>query len=69
MQSTMHTAINPEMLAGYKRLNPVARRRPSLSATSLAVLSDLGLSDLQIALYFRVSERRVASLRRYYGLS
>jgi hypothetical protein len=69
MQTHTHAAINPEMLAGYKRLNPAARRRPSLSATSLAVLSDLGLTDLPIALYFRVAERRVASLRRYYGLA
>lgn len=68
----MHTAINPqvrEKLARYKPQNPAAGRRPSLSAQSLLVFADLGLSDLQIALYFKVSERRVASLRRYYGLA
>jgi hypothetical protein len=49
--------------------DPTARRIPALSGRSLAVLADLGLSDAQIALYFRVAPDRVVSLRRYYGLT
>jgi hypothetical protein len=41
----------------------------SFGPQSLETFVDLGLSDLQIARYFRTSENRVVSLRRYYGLS
>lgn len=37
-------------------------------ARSLETFRDLGLSDGQIARYFRISETRVISLRRYFGL-
>ena len=46
-------------------LDPAA---PPLGALSLRIMADLGLSDTQIARYFRVSEERVVSLKRYYGL-
>ena len=50
-------------------LDPATPHLPPLGVHSLRVLADLGLSDAQIARYFKVSESRVQSLRRYYGLA
>jgi hypothetical protein len=36
---------------------------------ALEAFVDLGLSDRQIARYFRISETKVVSLRRDYGLA
>jgi len=40
----------------------------NLQGKALSTLADLGMSDAQIARYFKVSQDRVVSLRRYYGL-
>ena len=56
------------------RENPIASEifgsdaKPSLGVRSLRTLVDLGLSDRQIAHYFGLSENRIVSLQRYYGL-
>jgi hypothetical protein len=49
--------------------DPAARRRPALGGKALSTLADLGMTDAQIARYFKVSQDRVVSLRRYYGLA
>jgi hypothetical protein len=41
----------------------------SFGPRSLETFVDLGLSDRQIARYFRTSETQIVSLRRHYGLS
>jgi hypothetical protein len=48
--------------------NPTLSRPTALSGRSISILADLGMSDAQIARYFQVSQDRVISLRRYYGL-
>ena len=47
----------------------VPHRWPELGAHSLAILADLGMSDAQIALYFKIPEDNVAALQRHYGLN
>jgi hypothetical protein len=47
--------------------------KPSISqwpigAASLRALCDLGLSDIKIAIYFRVSTEQVMFLRNRYGI-
>lgn len=42
--------------------------RAPCDAKSIETFKDLGLSDRQIARYFRITETGVVSLRRYYGL-
>jgi len=41
----------------------------SFGSRSLETFMDLGLSDRQIARYFRTSETQIVSLRHHYGLS
>ncbi len=69
----MHTIDIPDVWAMAAADNaprdPVNHHRPVLAARSLSILLDLGMSEAQIARYFKVSERRIASLRRYFGLT
>ena len=53
---------------GHDRTAPDARAA-AFSHRSLETFVDLGLTDKQIARYFRTSETRIVSLRRHYGLS
>lgn len=46
----------------YRDTSPVDR-------SSLAAFKDLGLSDRQIASYFRVSQHDIAMLRAAYGIA
>lgn len=68
----MHTFDIPDvwaMAAGSAPRDPDHHRRPILAARSLSIFLDLGMSEAQIARYFKVSEDRIASLRRYFGLT
>jgi hypothetical protein len=66
------TFRNASQIVSNSRIAPEPELRDedsSFGPRSLETFVDLGLSDLQIARYFRTSENRVVSLRRYYGLS
>jgi hypothetical protein len=39
-----------------------------IGSRELVTLLDLGMSDDQIAKYFRVEQQRVSALRAYYGI-
>lgn len=60
--------MSPATLYSFEPLQPVPPAWP-VERPCLAALKDLGLTDGQVAWYFRVNQDEVAVLRTSYGIA